>query len=289
MCRSGAPHRALTRAGAKVRKMAIDPSYILLTDRVAVVTGGGTGIGRGIAEGLTAFGAKVAIWERDADSCAAAAEAGDALGITVDVRDSAAVDDAMTRTIAKLGVPTILVNNAGGTFSSPLLETTENGWDTLYRTNLKQVLLCTQRAARAMVAHRVPGSVINITSIEGTRAAPGYAAYAAAKAGVINYTKTAALELAPHGIRVNALAPDFTMTEGLARLADAGGMLASKDDMIPLSRAGHVDEMAAAAIFLASSMAAYITGQTIHVDGGTAAAGGWYHRPGSGEYVLGPA
>ncbi|WP_280826043.1 SDR family oxidoreductase [Mycobacterium sp. OTB74] len=269
--------------------MAIDPSYILLTDRVAVVTGGGTGIGRGIAEGLTAFGAKVAIWERDADSCAAAAEAGDALGITVDVRDSAAVDDAMTRTIAKLGVPTILVNNAGGTFSSPLLETTENGWDTLYRTNLKQVLLCTQRAARAMVAHRVPGSVINITSIEGTRAAPGYAAYAAAKAGVINYTKTAALELAPHGIRVNALAPDFTMTEGLARLADAGGMLASKDDMIPLSRAGHVDEMAAAAIFLASSMAAYITGQTIHVDGGTAAAGGWYHRPGSGEYVLGPA
>ena len=213
--------------------MAIDPSDILLTDRVAVVTGAGTGIGRGIAAGLTAFGAAVSIWERDADSCSAAAESIGALGITVDVRDSAAVDAALARTSAELGVPSILINNAGGTFFSPLLETTENGWDTLYRTNLKQVLLCTQRVARVMVEHKLPGSITNITSIEGTRAAPGYAAYAAAKAGVINYTKTAALELAPHGIRVNALAPDFTLTEGLQRLADAGGMLASKDDMIP--------------------------------------------------------
>jgi 3-oxoacyl-[acyl-carrier protein] reductase len=269
--------------------MAIDPSDILLTDRVAVVTGAGTGIGRGIAAGLAAFGAAVSIWERDADSCSAAAESIGALGIVVDVRDSAAVDAALARTSAELGVPSILINNAGGTFFSPLLETTENGWDTLYRTNLKQVLLCTQRVARVMVEHKLPGSITNITSIEGTRAAPGYAAYAAAKAGVINYTKTAALELAPHGIRVNALAPDFTLTEGLQRLADAGGMLASKDDMIPLGRAGHVDEMAASAVFLASDMASYITGQTIHVDGGTAAGGGWYHRPGSGEYVLGPS
>lgn len=269
--------------------MAITPSDILLTDRVAVVTGAGTGIGRGIAEGLKAFGAKVAIWERNPDACTQAAESVGALGIAVDVRDSAAVDDALTRTMAELGPPTILINNAGGTFSSPLLETTENGWDTLYRTNLKQVLLCTQRVARVMVEHRLPGSITTITSIEGTRAAPGYAAYAAAKAGVINYTKTAALELAPHGIRVNALAPDFTLTEGLERLADAAGMLAAKDDMIPMGRAGHVDEMAASAVFLASDMASYITGQTIHVDGGTAAGGGWYHRPGSGEYVLGPA
>ncbi|MGB8406231.1 MAG: SDR family oxidoreductase [Mycobacterium sp.] len=269
--------------------MAIDPSHILLTDRVAVVTGGGTGIGRGIAEGLVAFGAKVAIWERNPETCADTAKRIGALGITVDVRESAAVDQALARTVAELGPPSILVNNAGGTFSSPLLDTTENGWDTLYRTNLKQVLLCTQRVARVMVEHGLPGSIITITSIEGTRAAPGYAAYAAAKAGVINYTKTAALELAPHRIRVNALAPDFTLTEGLAQLAGAGGMLATKDDMIPLARAGHVDEMASSAVFLASDMASYITGQTIHVDGGTAAAGGWYHRPGSGEYMLGPS
>jgi len=269
--------------------MAIDPSQILLTDRVAVVTGGGTGIGRGIAAGLRAFGAQVAIWERNPDTCTEAADSIGALGITVDVRDSAAVDAALERTLTELGVPTILINNAGGTFNSPLLETTENGWDTLYRTNLKQVLLCTQRVARVMVEHRLPGSIINITSIEGTRAAPGYAAYAAAKAGVINYTKTAALELAPHSIRINALAPDFTLTDGLAALADAANMLASKDDMIPMGRSGHVDEMASSAVFLASEMASYITGQTIHVDGGTAAGGGWYHRPGSGEYVLGPS
>ena len=101
----------------------------------------------------------------------------------------------------------------------PLLETTENGWDALYRSNLKHVILCTQRVARVMVEHQLKGSIMSVTSIEGVRAAPGYAAYAAAKAGVINYTKTAALELAAYGIRVNALAPDITWTEGLAAIA----------------------------------------------------------------------
>src|SRR6202035_3250105 len=114
-----------------------------------------------------------------------------------DVRDSGEVDRALARTVAELGPVTILVNNAGGVFSSPLLETTENGWDALYRANLKHVILCTQRVARVMVEHNIGGSIMSITSIEGVRAAPGYAAYAAAKAGVIHYTKTAALELAP--------------------------------------------------------------------------------------------
>jgi NAD(P)-dependent dehydrogenase (short-subunit alcohol dehydrogenase family) len=130
--------------------------------------------------------------------------------------------------------------------------------------------------------------VISIPSIEGVRAAPGYAAYAAAKAGVINYTKTAALELAPHGIRVNALAPDFTLTEGLQAVAHVG-VLDGMSDMVPMGRAGHVDEMAGAAVFLASELSAYITGQTIHVDGGTHAAGGWYHHPETGVYTLGPS
>ena len=116
----------------------------------------------------------------------------------------------------------ILVNNAGGVFASPILETTENGWDALYRANLRHVLLCTQRVARAMVAAGIGGSITTVTSIEGVRAAPGYAAYAAAKAGVINYTKTAALELAPHRIRVNALAPDITLTEGIREVAPPG-------------------------------------------------------------------
>ncbi len=121
------------------------------------------------------------------------------------------------RPSSELGPVTILVNNAGGVFWSGILDTTENGWDALYKSNLRHVYLCTQRVARNLVEQKLPGSIISVTSIEGVRAAPGYATYAAAKAGVINYTKTAALELAPHGIRVNALAPDITMTEGIKR------------------------------------------------------------------------
>jgi len=268
--------------------MSMDPSSVLLTDRVAVVTGGGAGIGRGIARGFAAFGAKVAIWERDADSTAAAAAEVGGLGIVTDVRESAQVDQALARTTAELGPVSILVNNAGGVFLSPLLETSENGWDALYRANLKHVILCTQRVARAMVENGSGGSIISITSIEGVRAAPGYAAYAAAKAGVINFTKTAALELAPHGIRVNALAPDITMTEGMASVAPPG---AEKrfGFTVPMGRPGHVDEMAGAAVFLAGALSSYVTGQTIHVDGGTQASSGWYHRPDDGFYVLGPS
>lgn len=151
--------------------MAIDPSDILLTDRVAVVTGGGSGIGRGIAAGMVAFGAQVAVWERDPQTCARVAESIGALGLVTDVRDSDQVDAALQRTTAELGAPTILVNNAGGVFSSPLLETSENGWDALYKANLRHVLLCTQRVARQLVAADLPGSIVSVTSIEGVRAA----------------------------------------------------------------------------------------------------------------------
>lgn len=253
-----------------------------------MVTGGGAGIGRGIAAGLAAFGASVAIWEQDPETCADAASAIGGLGIPTDVRDSGAVDEALARTVEALGAVSILVNNAGGVFSSPILETTENGWDALYKSNLRHVLLCTQRVARGMVAAGTGGSIISVTSIEGARAAPGYAAYAAAKAGVISYTKTAALELAPHGIRVNALAPDVTITDGLRAIAPAGSE-ARFGDLVPMGRAGDVDEMAGAAVFLASDLSSYVTGQTLHVDGGTHAAGGWYPHPETGEYRLGPS
>lgn len=268
--------------------MPITPSAVSLAGRVAVVTGGGAGIGRGIAAGLAAFGAQVAIWERDETTCATTAAEIGCLGLVVDVRDAAAVDDAVARTVDAFGTVHILVNNAGGTFASPLLETSENGWDALYRANLHHVLLCTQRVARVMVAAGQRGSIINVTSIEAMRAAPGYAAYAAAKAGVVNYTRTAALELAGHGIRVNGLAPDFTLTEGLTAMADPA-TLTSAARMVPLGRAGDVDEMAGAAVFLASELSGYVTGQTLHVDGGTQAAGGWWRDPGTGGYHLGPA
>lgn len=269
--------------------MPLDPSAALLTDQVAIVTGGGSGIGRGIAAGFAAFGARVAIWEQDAKTCAAAAEDVDGLGIATDVRDAAQVDAALARTITGVGEPTILVNNAGGVFWKPLLDGTENGWEALHRSNLSHVILCTQRVARTMVDAGVGGSIINLTSIEGARAAPGYAAYAAAKAGVISFTKTSAVELAPHGIRVNALAPDLTVTEGLQSVAPPG-TLDKAAGMIPLGRAGHVDEVAGAAVFLASALGSYVTGQTLHVDGGTHAAGGWYRKPSGDptEWILGP-
>ena len=266
--------------------MALDPSSALLTGQVAIVTGGGAGIGRGIANGFAAFGANVAVWEQDPETCRAAADEVGGVACHVDVRDPNQVDTALTRTVEHLGTPTVLVNNAGGVFWSSLLDTSPKGWDALLRANLGHVLLCTQRIARAMVDAGRGGSIVNVTSIEGTRAAPGFAAYAAAKAGVISLTKTAALELAPQGIRVNALAPDVTLTEGLLGVAPDPSHL---HRAVPMGRTGHVDEVAGAAVFLASDLSSYVTGQTIHVDGGTHAAGGWYPHPDDGHYVLGPA
>jgi 3-oxoacyl-[acyl-carrier protein] reductase len=267
--------------------MVLRRDAVSLAGRIAVVTGGGAGIGRAVAAAFAEFGARVAIWERDGAAAASAADEFGVLPCVTDVREAAQVDAAMTKTIEMLGTPTILVNNAGGVFWSGLLDTSPNGWEALIRINLTQVLLCTQRVAQRMVGAGLDGSVINVSTIEGVRAAPGFAAYAAAKAGVVNFTKTAALELAPHGIRVNGLAPDFTLTESLAKMAPAG--VENAKLMVPLGRAGHVDEMAGAAVFLASELSAYVTGQTLHVDGGTAAAGGWYHHPDGGRYVLGYA
>ncbi len=267
--------------------MVLTRDAVSLDGRVAVVTGGGAGIGRAVAATFAAFGARVVVWEKDPSTSHSVAHEVGGLGCVTDVRDADQVDSALTETVKKLGTPTILVNNAGGVFWSGLLDTSPNGWEALIRINLTQVLLCTQRVARTMVDAGSGGSIINVSTIEGMRAAPGFAAYAAAKAGVVNFTKTAALELAPHGIRVNGLAPDFTVTDSLRAMAPAGEENAKL--LVPLGRAGHVDEIAGAAVFLASDLSAYVTGQTLHVDGGTAAAGGWYHHPEGGHYILGHA
>jgi 3-oxoacyl-[acyl-carrier protein] reductase len=258
-----------------------------LDGKVAVVTGGGSGIGRGVANGFHAYGAEVAIWERNPETCEAAASEVEGLPVPTDVREAADVDAALAATLERFGTVDVLVNNAGGVFAAPFLDTSENGFDAAYRANLKHVLLCTKAVVQHMVDAGHGGAVINMASIEGVRSAPLYAAYAAAKAGVINLTKTLALELAPHGIRVNAIAPDITVTEGMLALSP-GGLPERIGDTVPLGRAGHVDECAGAAVFLASGLSSYVTGQTLHVDGGTSAAMGWYHHPDDGHYVYGP-
>lgn len=268
------------------------PKDVLLTGKVAVVTGGGRGIGRGIADSLAAFGAHVAIFERDPASAERASheladQGSEALGLEVDVRNGAAVERAVAETLQRFGRIDILVNNAGGVFAAPFLETNEKGWEALHGANLKHLYHCTQHVARHMVERGGGGSIINVVSIEGVRAAPMFATYAAAKAGAINFTKTLALELAPNDIRVNALAPDICMTEGLRGLMDEASQERARH-IVPLGRVGEPQDLGGVAVFLASDLARYLTGETLHVDGGTHAAAGWYHHPRDGHYVYGP-
>jgi NAD(P)-dependent dehydrogenase (short-subunit alcohol dehydrogenase family) len=272
---------------------AMLPDSVSLKGKVAVVTGGGAGIGRGIARGFAKYGARVAILELIEERATAAedeirAAGGEVVGMPTDVRDGTAFEHAVAAVCERWGGVDVLVNNAGGTFAQPFLETNERGWDALHRANLKHIYHGCLSAGKRMVAQGRGGSIINVVSIEGARAAPLFAAYAAAKAGAINFTRTLALELAPHRIRVNAIAPDVCDTEGLRSLMPPGQTPEDPQPMIPLGRAAHVDEIAGVAIFLASELSTYVTGNTLHVDGGTFAAGGWYHHPVTGDYILGP-
>ncbi len=271
----------------------MDTQKAFLTGRTAMVTGAGAGIGRGIAIGLAAFGARVAVLELDATTARATGDAieaagGQALVLPTDVRDGEALERAVATTAERYGGVDVLVNNVGGTFRAAFLETSEKGWDALVRANLKTVLHGTRAVAPGMVARGRGGSIVNIVSIEGERAAPFYAVYAACKAAVISFTRSMALELAPHGIRVNAIAPDICWTEGLARAIGEAEPERHRL-LVPLGRAGVPEDIAGAAVFLASDLAGYVTGVTLPVDGGTHAAAGWYRDPAGEGWVLGPS
>ncbi len=248
--------------------MPLTPDSVLLTGRVAVVTGAAAGIGRAIAETLARFGADVAVCDRDAahlsDTVRAIEAAGRrAVSAVLDVRDGERVGELFAAVTAAFGRVDILVNNAGGGFAAPFLAVTEKGQDALVRENFGSVAHCIRAAVPLMPAGG--GSIINITSIEAHRAGPGYAVYSAMKAAVANLTKSLALELGARHIRVNCIAPDVIPTPGIGNLAVK----------TPLPYAGHVDDVAGAAVFLASDLSRFVTGTTVHVDGGNRAAAGW--------------
>jgi len=252
--------------------MSLDPQTILLTDRVAVVTGAAVGIGRAIALAVARFGAHVALCDRDADNLAATVRDISALGrraesAVLDVRDAALVRQFAAHVQACFGTVDVLVNNAGGGFQARFLDVSEKGQEALIRENFGHVTHCIRAFAPLMTTRR--GSIINITSIEAHRAGPGFAIYSAMKAAVASLTQSLALELGERMIRVNCIAPDVIPTPGIGEVPVR----------TPLPRAGHVDDVAGAAVFLASDLSQFVTGATLHVDGGNWAAGGWRRGP----------
>lgn len=262
----------------------------LLEGRIALVTGAGEGIGKAIALAFASQGAAVLVAEirpeaGEATASEVRAAGGRALSVPTDVREAEPMGEAVRAAQREFGGLDVLVNNVGGTFSRPFLEIEERGWDAILRTNLTSVFRGTRLAAPAIAA-RGGGSILNVVSIEGVRAAPTFAPYAACKAAVINFTQTMALELAPSRIRVNALAPDVCATEGVLRQVPEES-LRRQARRVPLGRIAEPAEIAGPAVFLASGLASYVTGVTLHVDGGTQAAGGWWSDA-PGTWVLGP-
>jgi NAD(P)-dependent dehydrogenase (short-subunit alcohol dehydrogenase family) len=264
---------------------------VQLTDQVALVTGGGAGIGRGIAVALARCGADVVLAEIDPDRGEQAAELVRAEGrraivVATDVMDTAQIEVAVRTAEQELGRLDIVVNNAGGVRGARFLDQSERSWRRHVDINLMSMLAATWHGAHAIIRGGRGGSIVNVASIEAMRAAPMYAVYAACKAGMTSFTRTMALELGEHGIRVNAIAPDQTRTPGNSGLrtgpvdeammdvrgpADQDGL----ERYVPLGREGVVEECGDVVAFLCSPLARYVTGTTLPVDGGAWASSGW--------------
>lgn len=244
-----------------------------MTGRVALVTGASRGIGRAIAERLAADGCRVAVNYRSrgeaAEEVVAAirSRGGEAIAVAGDVGDGAAVTAMFSIVESALGPVEILVNNAGITADDLLLRMKPEAWDTVIRTNLDSVYLCTRAALRGMLKGRW-GRIVSITSVAGISGNAGQANYAAAKAGVIGFTRSVAKEVGSRGITVNAVAPGFVETD----MTDALGaeVRAAVLPAIAVGRFGTAPEIAAAVGYLASDDAGYVTGQVLVVDGGLA-------------------
>lgn len=249
-----------------------------LDAKVALVTGAAQGLGRSMALAFAQYGADLVLCDRKVDELADTVSAVEALGAKVvagvlDVRDTAAVNEW----VGGVGGIDVLVNNAGGTFHGAFLDASDKGQRSIVDENFTSVT----NFVRAAVPHMGEGgSIINITSVEAYRSAPGFGIYGAMKAAVEHLSRTLALELSVNGIRVNTIAPDGLPTPG-----DAGLLVGDDDYGRKLALGwGTSDDICGAAVFLASSASRYITGTTIHVDGGSDAARGW-HRDPKGNWV----
>ena len=239
-----------------------------LTGKIALVTGGSRGIGKGIADELAAAGARVAVVARDQGRAQAAAEtlAGTGhAGFGCDVSDEAAVEALIKNVEEQLGPIEILVNNAGVTEDNLLVRITNEAWDRVLDTNLRAAFVLIRTVARGMMRRR-SGRIINITSVVGITGNKGQANYAASKAGLIGLTKSVAKELASRSVLCNAVAPGFIETEMTAELNEA--TRSALTGQIALGRLGQPSDVAAVVRFLAGPGASYITGQTLVVDGG---------------------
>ena len=243
-----------------------------LQERIAIVTGGASGNGRAIAIGMAQEGAHVVIPDVNQQGAEATAQEIAALGrqtlvLNTDVCKVSDIEAMVQAVIQRFGRIDILVNNAGIIVRQPMLEITEETWDRILAINLKGVFFCTQAVARVMI-RQGKGKIINIASIAGVRAEPRRAHYNTSKAGVIMLTKSAAVELAPFHVNVNAIGPGLIETPMTRDLIADVGQAKYWQENIPWGRIGKPEDLVGAAIFLASDEAEYITGITIFVDGG---------------------
>ena len=276
----GAAPRGVAKPGGRLASGAVvtDASALDLTGKVAVVTGAARGIGKTLAHSLEACGAQLALCDRLGDLMTETAKEfnSDPLVSILDVRDLAAVTTFLAAVNERFGRVDILINNAGGGFYAAVMDVSPGGQTALVNENFTSVT----NFVRGCVPLMPEGSsIINITSVEVTRAAPGFGIYAAMKAAVEHLSKTLALELAPRKIRVNTIAPDGIPTpgdEGLGESAMQGGR-EKYAPKLPMGW-GNEDDCAGPMLFLASDVSRYVTGTTVHVDGGSSAASGWSRR-----------
>jgi NAD(P)-dependent dehydrogenase (short-subunit alcohol dehydrogenase family) len=265
-----------------------------LGGQVAVVTGGGAGIGGAISDALAAAGAEVVVVDIDAGHATTRVEAisnagGRAQAVVADIRDPADVDRIATATLGVNGRVDVLVNNVGHYLRpTPFLESTEEHWAALDDVNFRHVLRCARALVPSMV-EQGSGSVINVASVEGVRGYPPDPVYGAYKAAVVHFTRCLALEVAPHGVRVNAIAPDVTQTLQVDYDAMVPEELRDRWPIwVPIGRVGTPSDNADIVLFLASDLSRFMTGQVLPTDGGTLVAGGWFRTARSGRWTNRP-